>query len=81
MIVDICPMAELKVFNKEIGSYELCYKNGFPLFEVVSFYGIDLPLLSKAEIIKDKEKLVWQRESDHKDIEGLRQLLKATHAS
>jgi hypothetical protein len=67
-------MAELKVFNKELGDYELCYKNGFPPFEIVSFCGIELPLLSKAEIIKDKEKLVWQRETDHKDIEGLKQL-------
>ncbi len=81
LIVDICPMAELKIFNKEIGSYELCYNNGFPPFEVVSFNGMNLPLLSKTEIIKDKEKLVWQRESDHRDIAGLKQLLKADNTS
>jgi len=76
LVVDICPMAELKVFNKEIGAYEPCYKNGFPSLELVNFCGIDLPLLSKTEIIKDKQKLVWQRESDHRDIEGLKQLIK-----
>jgi hypothetical protein len=58
-VVDICPMAQLRIFNKAIGSYELCYSNGFPPFEIISFDGMDLPLLSKTEIIKDKEKLVW----------------------
>lgn len=77
VVVDICPMSQLKVFNKEINAYELCYKNGFPPYELTPFCGISLPLLSKTEIIKDKEKLVWQRESDLRDIEGLKELLKS----
>jgi len=36
-----------------------------------------LPLLFKQWIIKDKEQLVWQLESDIKDIEGLKRLLRA----
>ena len=75
VIVDICPMAELKMFNKVSQSYELAYPTGYPDIEVVAFKGIDLPLLAKEWIIKDKEQLVWQRESDLNDIRGLKQLL------
>lgn len=75
LIVDICPMAELKMFNRACDSYKLCYPSGFPEIEIVSFCGVNLPLLSKQWIINDKEQLVWQRESDRKDIEGLKCLL------
>ena len=74
VIVDICPMAELKMFNKASESYEFCYPSGFPDIEIRSFEGLDLPLLAKQWIIKDKEQLVWQRESDLQDIEGLKKL-------
>jgi hypothetical protein len=74
-LVDVCPMAELKIFEKSSGTYELFYKEGFPETELVNFHSIELPLLSKELIIKNKEMLVWQREADKTDIEGLRKLL------
>jgi hypothetical protein len=71
-VVDICPMAELKIFNQSSRSYELFYSEGFPATELISFFGFELPLLSKELIIKNKEMLVWQRDSDRSDIKGLR---------
>lgn len=74
-ILDVCPMAEMDIFNKEIGGYENFYKDGFPDIEAVDFLGFKLPLLSKELIIKNKEMLVWQRESDFSDIAGLKKIL------
>jgi hypothetical protein len=76
-VFDICPMAEMNVFNKLSSKYENFYKDGFPEIEFVNFHGLELPLLSKELIIKNKEMLVWQREADYRDIAGLRELLKA----
>ena len=75
-VLDICPMAEMNIFDKSSGKYENFYKGGFPEVEFVDFHGLELPLLSKELIIKNKEMLVWQRESDHRDVAGLRELLK-----
>lgn len=77
VVVDICPMAEMNVFNKETSAYENFYKNGFPAVDVADFFGLKLPLLAKELIIKNKEMLVFQRDSDRADIEGLRRLLAA----
>lgn len=74
-ILDICPMTEMDVFNQEAGKYENFYKDGFPDIETVDFLEFKLPLLSKELIIKNKEMLVWQRESDFSDIAGLKQML------
>lgn len=74
-ILDICPMAEMNIFIKEKGEYANFYKNGFPDIEYGNFQGLELPLLSKTLIIKNKEMLVWQRDSDFKDIEGLEALM------
>lgn len=74
-ILDICPMAEMNIYSKELGRYENFYKDGFPTPEHVDFGGLKLPLLPKKLIIKNKETLVWQRESDSTDIAGLTQLL------
>jgi len=71
-VIDICPMADLKIFDKNKKKYVPFYSNGFPKIEKVKFKGVTLPLLSKELIIKNKEMLVWQRESDLRDIEGLK---------
>lgn len=71
-IIDICPMAEMNVIDKTSGVYKNFYANGFPDHQVVSWHGLDLPLLSKELIIKNKEMLVWQRDSDFRDINGLK---------
>ena len=70
-IIDICPMAEMNIFNKQLGIYENFYKDGFPHVEMTDFFGLPLPLLPKDLVIKNKEMLVWQRASDARDIEGL----------
>jgi len=75
-VLDICPTAEMNIFDKLSGEYENFYKDGFPEVEFVDFYGLELPLLSKELIIKNKEMLVWQRKSDRRDLAGLRKLLK-----
>jgi len=73
-LIDICPMAELKVFDRNVAKYVAFY-DGFPASEEGDFFGLKLPLLSKELIIKNKEMYVWQRESDVADIAGLRALL------
>lgn len=77
-IIDICPMKELKILDALTHAYEPLYVNGFSYadVEMVRFHGMILPLMSKKSIIKNKEMLVWQRESDIKDIEGLKRLIK-----
>jgi hypothetical protein len=75
IIVDICPMAEMKVFDVTKNKYVNFYETGFPAYETVDFFGLKLNLLSKELILKNKEMLRWQRESDHRDIAGLRELL------
>lgn len=74
-VIDICPMTEMKIFNKEIGGYERFYRDGYPATEQVDFEGIKLPLLAKELVIKNKEMLVWQRDTDRRDIEGLKAFL------
>ena len=71
-LLDICPTQEMNIFNKEIGTYENFYKDGFPRPELQDFFGLKLPLMSKELVIKNKTMLVWQRDSDRRDIEGLR---------
>jgi GrpB-like predicted nucleotidyltransferase (UPF0157 family) len=73
-ILDICSMAEMDIFIKEASQYENFYKDGFPDIETKEYQGFKLPLLFKALIIKNKEMLVWQRESDLTDIAGLKNL-------
>lgn len=73
-VVDICPMADLKIFDKDAHAYVPFY-NGYPDVEGVAFEGMTLPLLSKRRVIQNKEMLVWRRESDEKDIAGLKALL------
>jgi len=73
-VLDICPMAEMNVFDQAQGKYVNFYEEGLPDIELVKFCDIELPLLSKELIIKNKEMLVWKRDSDLKDIEGLKKL-------
>lgn len=70
-VIDICPMKEMNVFDKDKNAFVHFYENGFPSFETKDFFGIKLPILSKELIVKNKEMLVWKRESDLKDIESL----------
>ena len=72
IVVDICPMAEMNVYDKTASKYVHFYESGFPAFEEVLWNGLKLNVLSKDLIIKNKEMLVWQRESDMKDVRGLR---------
>lgn len=75
VVLDICPMADLKIFDKTSNTYVPFYSSGYPEVEQVDFEGLQLPLLSKRLVIANKEMLVWQRESDHRDIAGLKALL------
>ena len=69
-------MAEMKVFNKVTETYQPFYRGTFPDIETVDFFGLELPLLSKELIIKNKEELRWKRPSDLKDINGLKVLMR-----
>ncbi len=74
-IIDICPMKELKIFDKEINGFRDFYNQGFPPTEAVNFEGFDLPLLSKEEVIKNKEMLTDKDEWQQRDIDELRRIL------
>ena len=72
VIIDICPMADLKVFDKAKKEYVPFY-SGFPEHEIVEFEGMQLPLLSKRLIIENKE-IIMRDEWDARDITGLKAL-------
>lgn len=74
-IIDICPMSELKIFDKTTNMFTDFYNDGFPPIETVNFEGFDLPLLSKEEVIKNKEMLTKKDEWQQRDIDGLRKIL------
>ena len=74
VVIDICPMADLKVMDKEKKEYVPFY-SGFPEHEVVEFEGLQLPLLSKRLIIENKE-IIMRDEWDARDIAGLKTLQK-----
>jgi len=80
-LIDICPIAELKIFDTHTKTYKPFdfYRPTFPTVELVQFHGLTLPLLPKRFIIENKEMLVWQRDSDRTDIAGLRKLI--SHSS
>jgi hypothetical protein len=74
-VIDICPMDELLIFNKETGRYDKFYKDGFPDVELTDFEGFTLPLLSKRAVIKNKEMLTKKDRWQQRDIDELRKLL------
>lgn len=74
-LIDICPMSDLKIFDQGSGTYIPFYGEGFPAIEMVDFFGLQLPLLAKQLIIRNKEMLAWQRPTDLDDVAGLRALL------
>jgi len=73
-LIDICPSKNLKIFDKSKNGYRHFYEEGFPNPTMKEFKGLLLPLLPKDIIIKNKEMLVSQRETDIKDIESLKKL-------
>lgn len=73
-IIDICPMDDLLIFNKETSSYSKFYNNGFPDIEHIDFEGFKLPLLSKQAVIENKEMLTKKDKWQQRDIDELRKL-------
>lgn len=73
-IIDICPMDELLIFNKETNDFDKFYKNGFPDIEHIDFEGFTLPLLSKQAVIENKEMLTKKDKWQQRDIDELRKL-------
>ncbi|MEK7607638.1 MAG: hypothetical protein AAB484_01780 [Patescibacteria group bacterium] len=78
IVIDICPMKEMCIYDKKTSKYTPFYQIGFPDSKVIGWKSLNLPLLSKELIIKNKEMLFWQRESDLKDIENLKKLSQRT---
>lgn len=76
-VVDICSSEEMNIYNKKTQQYENFYARAFPKPEIMEWNKLKLPLLPKDLIIKNKEMLVWQRESDLKDIKELKSILTA----
>jgi len=74
-IIDICPMADLKIFNQDKKTYVPFYQTDFPPIEFTDFEGFTLPLLSKQAIINNKEMLTLKDKWQIRDIAELRKLL------
>jgi hypothetical protein len=74
-ILDICTMPELNIFDRETGGYRPIYDDGFPKTEIGHFHGLELPLMAKELIVKNKEALFWQRTRDLSDVAGLKRLM------
>ena len=75
VVIDMCPMKEMQVKDKNTGIPAPFYGEAMPETEWVDFEGLKLPLLSKTLIVKNKEMLAWQREADHADVAALRALM------
>lgn len=74
-IIDICPMNELLIFNRNSNKYVSFYDGKFPEVEMMDFEGFKLPLLSKVAIIDNKVMLTDKDEWQMRDIKELRNLL------
>jgi hypothetical protein len=74
-VIDICPMADIQIFNPASNDYESFYRGRFPEIETVHYAGFDLPLLVKEAIIANKKMLAHPDEWDQRDIDGLRALI------
>lgn len=74
-LIDICPMDDLKIFNRVASEYNEFYKDGFPEVEHVKFEGFTLPLLSKQAVIDNKEMLTKKDKWQVRDIQELKKLL------
>lgn len=55
MILSICSTKNMNIFNPESGKYELFYKDGVPAPNVVTFEGLEIPLLPKDRFTKIEE--------------------------
>ena len=76
-IIDICPMADLLIFNQTSHAYEHFYAHGFPPTETVDFEGIPLILLAKPQIIANKEMLTAKDVWHQRDIAALQAMISA----
>jgi hypothetical protein len=77
-VLDVCSMAEMKVFDRTCNEYVPFYAAGFPDVENRSFCGIELPLMSRAMVIHNKRMLLEDldmepqyRDIHERDIAGL----------
>ena len=68
-------MNELLLYDAQSQSYDSFYHGQFPDTEMVFFHGFNLPLLSKAAIISNKEKLTDKDKWHQRDIDELKSLL------
>jgi hypothetical protein len=51
--------------------------DGFPALEWLNLEGLSLPLQSKHEVLREKESRTWKRDTDLRDIVGLKRLIAA----
>lgn len=74
-IIDICPMQELKVYDKKLKNFVAAYPNGLPEIETVEFNGYKLPLLGKKLIIENNQRMPEQDKWRILDTKQLQKLI------
>jgi hypothetical protein len=73
--LSVCTTAELKMFNKKTGQYELFYKNGIPNPVLVEFEGLQLPLAPIESVLKMRQALAYKKGVIEKDIKSLQRII------
>ncbi len=75
VILDICTIPDLKVFDPSVKAYTPFYKGEFPKHDVIEWRGLSLKVLDKQLVLENKEILTFQREKDHVDIRELKKII------
>ncbi len=73
--LSICPIKNLKLFNKTTSKYELFYKNSIPKPKTIIFRDLKLPTSPENWVIKMKERLAKKKQRDKDYIIGMRKLI------
>src|SRR3989344_8960783 len=55
IILSICPTKNMNIINKNSGKYELFYKDGIPTPNMVSFEGLEIPVLPRDRFTQMEE--------------------------
>ncbi len=76
-LLSICSTHDLKLFNKNLGTYEVFYKNGIPDPVLVNFEGLQLPLAPQESVLKMKQALAYPKAVELKDIREIQRIIES----
>jgi hypothetical protein len=78
VVLDICSIPEMKVFDPERQKYRLFYEGGLEHIDWIDFEGFHLPVQSKQDVLREKENRGFKREVNLNDIAALKRVMGAS---